>query len=287
MSLDDLDTTIDFQYGSFHNNRAGFGGALAISIGDTRPHPIFTGSALSFKNNSSTQNGGAVYSHGAQFQLTRGIFLENKPATGGTLSVSGSPFLLANLLIARNSGAAGIEASIDGQLINSTIADNDGVGLLLNAQLRATNTVVSNNRKQNCQFAGSAAAAFVDGRSNYQFPGRAVHQQYRHTTRCSTTSMFPIRRARCKAQARTRSAWRRQFLHVTSTAKGGPARCSVPLALLRGTSRSSSIILMMLAPLFPLQEVQDRSSESVAVARAPLYATRFIGCCSSFSYWCS
>jgi predicted outer membrane repeat protein len=170
ISFDDLDTTIDFQYGSFHNNHAGVGGALAISIGDTRPHPVFTGGALSFKNNSSTQNGGAAYSHGAQFQLTRGIFLENKPGTGGTLSISGAPFLLANLLVARNSGAAGIETSIDGQLINSTIADNDGVGLLLNAQLRATNTVVSNNHKQNCQFAGSVAT-FLDGGSNYQFPG--------------------------------------------------------------------------------------------------------------------
>jgi len=169
-----LGAPLDFKFGAFHNNSADFGGALAISGSGTR-RPLFQGTALSFKNNSSTQNGAAVYVDGAKFQLTRGIFLENKPGTGGSLAISGEPFVLANLLVARNAGPAGIQADAGGELISSTIADNQGIGLTSSGRLRVINTVVANNRKQNCQFTGSETSLENAG-SNVQFPGPGCSQ---------------------------------------------------------------------------------------------------------------
>lgn len=171
ISFDDLDAAIDFKFGSFHNNHADFGGALAIHAGATRK-PAFQGTALSFKNNSSTQNGAAVYVEGAQFQLTRGIFLENTPGTGGSLAIAAGPFVLANLLAARNAGPAAIQATVGGELVSSTIADNVGAGLLSSARMRATNCVIANNRKQNCDFIGGSAG-LDDAGSNLQFPSNS------------------------------------------------------------------------------------------------------------------
>jgi hypothetical protein len=57
-----------------------------------------------------------------------------------------------------------------GEIVNSTIADNEGVGLLGAGRLRATNSVIANNKKQNCQLTGSAAV-LEDGGANLQFPG--------------------------------------------------------------------------------------------------------------------
>jgi hypothetical protein len=103
-------------------------------------------------------------------QITRGIFLENKPESGGSVAISGGSFILANLLVARNAGAVGMQTDVGGELVNSTIADNQGVGLTSSAKLRVINTVIANNRKQNCRFIGPVTELENAG-SNVQFPG--------------------------------------------------------------------------------------------------------------------
>ena len=173
ISFDEFGASIQVKFSEFRNNRADFGGALAINAAATL-HADFRGSGLSFKNNSATRSGAALYVSGANFQLSRGIFVENRPAAGGVLTFAVGhtpPFVLGNLLVARNAGPMALEGAV-GNLVNSTVADNDGVGIQVSGKLRVANSVIANNKKQNCQLAGSAAA-LIDGGANLQFPGGA------------------------------------------------------------------------------------------------------------------
>ena len=170
ISFDDVDAKITLKFGEFRRNRADFGGALAIDAGPSR-HPELHASAVSFKNNVSAQTGAALFVNGAIVQISRGIFVENKPETGGTLSFKGGltpAFTLGNLLIARNTGAIALDGA-SGDLVNSTIAENDGVGIQIAGNVRLSNSVIAKNANLNCRFAGSGAVLTNKG-SNLQFP---------------------------------------------------------------------------------------------------------------------
>jgi predicted outer membrane repeat protein len=166
-----VNAAIDVTFSTFDNNRADLGGALAIRAG-ANAQAVFEATGLTFKDNAATQNGAAVYADGAQFSLTRGVFLENTPAMGGTLTIAAGSFTLANLLVARNRGPAAIQTAVNGDLVNSTVADNVGSGVQSAARLHVTNSVIANNRGRNCEFTG-AAGALDDGGSNVQFPANA------------------------------------------------------------------------------------------------------------------
>ena len=170
ISFDDVDAKITLKFGEFRGNRADFGGALAITQARSR-HPELHASAVSFKNNVSAQTGAALFVNGAIVQNSRGIFVENKPETGGTLSFKGGltpAFTLGNLLIARNTGAIALDGA-SGDLVNSTIAENDGVGIQIAGNVRLSNSVIAKNANLNCRFAGSGAVLTNKG-SNLQFP---------------------------------------------------------------------------------------------------------------------
>jgi predicted outer membrane repeat protein len=171
LAMDDADAAIEIRNGEFRNNRGLWGGA--VSLYGSSNHPALAASALTFKNNSTDLMGGAIYVEGGTLQLGRGIFVDNRAPKGGILQSEQSrtpPAVLANLLMARNTGMAAILGTT-GSLINSTIAGNTAAGLLLTGHLRAINSVVANNSTQNCQFSG--AGALDNGGSNVQFPGNA------------------------------------------------------------------------------------------------------------------
>jgi predicted outer membrane repeat protein len=161
---------IQIRHGEFRNNRADVGGAIYFS---TRfGHLGIRATALSFKGNSAEKLGGAVYVKDSGFQLTRGIFVDNKSSTGGVIMFEGTnppPFVIANSLVARNKSPSAIQG-FTGDIINSTIADNDSLGLSVSGHLRLTNTVISNNKKHNCHTA-SLGGLIEDRGGNLQFPG--------------------------------------------------------------------------------------------------------------------
>lgn len=166
---------IQIRHGEFRNNRAGIGGAMYFSprfAGFAGRYVDIKGTALSFKGNTATKMGSAIYVKDSNFQLTRGIFVDNESSTGGVIMFDGTntpPFVIANSLIARNKNPIAIQATT-GDIINSTIADNYGLGLSASGHLRLTNTVISNNKNQNCQSI-TPDGLIEDHGGNLQFPG--------------------------------------------------------------------------------------------------------------------
>jgi predicted outer membrane repeat protein len=167
IAVDDPVGPVDIRFGEFRNNHALWGGGVSLYGAST--HFTATAAGLSFKSNSADLIGGALYVDRANLQLQRGIFVDNQSSKGATVAFEANtpPWLLANVLIARNTGTAAV-AGADGSLVNSTITVNNALGVALSGRVRVTNTVLANNLPQNCQFSG--AGALDNGGSNVQFP---------------------------------------------------------------------------------------------------------------------
>lgn len=165
----DKQTEIQIRHGAFRNNSSAIGGAIYFS---TRTGNLnFKGTAISFKGNKAAGMGGAIYVKDSSFQLARGIFIDNESPKGVITFEGTNPpfFVLANSLIVRNKSPVVIQG-FTGDIINSTIADNDSIGVSVSGHLRLTNTVISNNKKVNCDTA-SSGGVIEDSGGNTQFPG--------------------------------------------------------------------------------------------------------------------
>jgi predicted outer membrane repeat protein len=169
---------IRFVHAIFRNNRAQFGGAIslntALHLNAQSNVTVLHGTALSFKGNVATGSGGALYGNSAQVKLARAVFLDNQASSGGNaLMMEGAvtrPFLLANSIVARSKGpGAAVEGILEGEIINSTIVENESSGISTSNRIGISNTVLSNNQGGNCLLSGSGAE-IRDAGTNVQFP---------------------------------------------------------------------------------------------------------------------
>jgi predicted outer membrane repeat protein len=170
--FDNLTGKLQLVHGEFRNNSAAFGGALAVTYAAASPVAAVNAAALSFKSNTASQGGGAVYIENGGIQLARTILVDNSAKQGGAilLTGAGSPALvLGNAIVARNASSAGAAVqAIAGRIVNSTIADNQGEGLSAAGNVNIVNTVLWSNSSKNCIASGGS---ITDGGANVQYPG--------------------------------------------------------------------------------------------------------------------
>jgi len=149
----------------FVQNRATRGGAIMLE--GTR----LRGSAVSFKANTASDAGGAIYASYSFVQLGRTLFVDNEAPTGASLRMAGDAeqrLDLANTIIARSKGAgSALEGDLAGKIVTSTVTANEGLGIKTSQRLTLAGSIISHNRAGNCAEAGGR---FVDGGGNLQFP---------------------------------------------------------------------------------------------------------------------
>ena len=166
--------TIRLHYGRFRGNQAARGGA--ISLGDSHlsfNQNVLEGSANTFRANSASEKGGAIYGFNAALKLARAIFVDNVAfSSGGAITLDGPslrPFVLANGIVARTKGGgAAIESVTGADFLNATIADNETGGVSSAGRVNLTNTVFSNNRRDNCTFGVGGNA--INRGASLEFP---------------------------------------------------------------------------------------------------------------------
>jgi predicted outer membrane repeat protein len=171
VALEELTGTAQIVHGEFRNNSAAWGGGVSIHS-TSASGTVVDATAVSFKGNSATQGGGAIYLESVGLRLSRGIFVDNQASAGGALLLAGSgppTLLLGNAIVARNTSKAGAALEgITGDIVNSSITANTGGGLSVLGHVRLTNTVLASNQGKNCI---SAGGVIEDGGTNVQFPG--------------------------------------------------------------------------------------------------------------------
>jgi hypothetical protein len=149
----------------FRDNTAARGAALYAASS------VVTAQSTAFTRNVATAGGTALL-HGGQLQANRVFFVQNvSGANGVVLEVDASSrATLANVILARNKGGVGPVRAAAGALVNTTIVDNDGVGLRALQDVTAANSVIAGNAAGNCEVA--SPGALRDLGSNVQYPER-------------------------------------------------------------------------------------------------------------------
>ena len=173
---------VTLRFGVFRRNSAVNGGAIALEAARSQPRAL-QAQALLVANNTASQSGGGIWAPGGGAQLLRSVFVANQASSsGGAVFAGSSPakdLVIANTLLARNRAPRGGGAVLGaGQVINTTVADNDeglvaeGVRLQSGAggTVRLKNTLVVNNRGVNCR-TDPGAPVWVSSGNNIQYPG--------------------------------------------------------------------------------------------------------------------
>ncbi len=166
---------------TFEDNRAKSGAGL--DLGDfTESTTSLDAAAVTFARNQASVDGGGIHGQSVAAKISRGVFSDNRAGrNGGALSLSTftpRSVILANTMLVQNQ-AGGLGSALIGnsmKLVNSTVADNQGIALSLFTPTPASfnsielvNTVVSQNTGGNCS-PGLGAAQFLNSGNNLQFP---------------------------------------------------------------------------------------------------------------------
>jgi len=172
-STQPVDVTI--RYSHFRDNQAATGGAIAFQ--QSSAVRALQGLAVNFARNTASNSGGAIDMRSGSVDLTRVQAVENKAGdTGGFIAagLSQQGVRLSNALVVRNvARVGGAYAGPRLELVNATIADNQGAALALvgshAASAKLTNSIILRNAGGGCSF--PVAGRFADGGYNIQFPG--------------------------------------------------------------------------------------------------------------------
>jgi predicted outer membrane repeat protein len=149
----------------FRDNTAARGAALYAASS------VVTAQSTAFTRNVATAGGTALL-HGCQLQANRVFFVQNVSGANGVVleGDASSRATLANVVLARNRGGVGPVRVAAGALANTTIVDNDGVGLRALQDVTVANSVIAGNSAGNCEAA--SPGALRDLGSNVQYPER-------------------------------------------------------------------------------------------------------------------
>jgi hypothetical protein len=185
---------LELQSVTFKGNRAKAAGALSFeSAGGTVLNPrTLTGSAVQFIDNQATAFAGALFTLGAQVQLTRSLFMGNRAATAGGalvgIAFGGGQVEISNSIIVKNVAPSGAAFAGNGvTFINTTLADNNGPAVSAMATvpsvtippgptgpqpIRFHNTIVSGGTGNPCGPA-DPAGPYQDLGNNLQYPANS------------------------------------------------------------------------------------------------------------------
>jgi hypothetical protein len=143
------------QYSHFvGNSGVDAGGALRLDLANTRFLHVTAGR---FQENVAGLRGGAVAVTGGSVQIDHSLFQANVSPRGmGLDAEAGSDVTIANSLFVRHAGPAAAVQIARGRLVNVTIADNGGAGLVATrAGVAVANSILANNRGGNCRNLGT------------------------------------------------------------------------------------------------------------------------------------
>lgn len=167
----------------FTANTADFGGAIALMADGSLPNLGRLSLRSTIFSQNTAREGAAVAGHEYGIDAVAAVFARNEAAeAGGALLLrneSPHPSRLANSLVVRNRGGAAVILANAMEVINSTIADNLGTGIInrrgilvvgriteADYAITLSNVILSGNSGGGC-----AGALFVDAGHNLQFPG--------------------------------------------------------------------------------------------------------------------
>lgn len=179
---------IGVRFTTFEDNRAKQGAAVGLERALVRGSKTLEATAVAFIRNVASEAGGGIYGADAEVRIARGFFLGNEAGkSGGAIELhplGSRRLILANSLLARNRASLGSAFAGNGaQMLNVTIADNNGpavvvtaplqwpffiYGLDYDAQIRFRNSILASNAGGNC---GSGNSGLYKGDGpNMQYP---------------------------------------------------------------------------------------------------------------------